>query len=635
MATGDDGENKSKIEGESKSFISQINKDITDVLESNTKGVKQILKEMDTVYSDLAKQMGLGRESAVAIKNNLGDAYSDVARLGGSMADIQAIQSDIFSSLGKSVLLNKDYYDDLYATQKVTGVGYKEMIIGFKDAGMSMLSINEKMTKVVNIGRQYGLSVQDISSKVVTNMSQLNRFNFKGGVDGLAKMAAQATAMRVEMSTTLDFAEKVYDPEGAIEMASAFQRLGVQQSDLLDPYRLMNLSANDPGELQKAIGDMTKSFTTLDEKGNVKIAPGGVKRLRQIAKETGMAYTELTKMGIGARELDEKMTKIKFPDFATPEQKEMLANITEMKDGEMKINFKGKMEDMNTVLSKIGNNKEEFEKLLESSKPKTMEELAKEQLTYTQSMDASLQALKGKTGYALAGTQVGEKFQAAEAQIYNGVVGAFEKSMNISKMREGFETNLGLVSDSLLKLVDGEGSFEEVSDAFSTAMGNINKGLGDFKESLKVNGSALEKEIMAGNNEYSKVIVKLIHKVADEAISTVAKNEKIDLSSYKDEKSDIKTETNNAVLVNETNKQIESTAKDLNIKPSDLEVKSKTTFDGKIQFDVDLKNAGSNVDKDKIEKMFESVLNNPAFMEKLIKQMENAQTNYGRNPMKK
>ena len=36
-------------------------------------------------------------------------------------------------------------------------------------------------------------------------------------------------------------------------MAAAMQRLGVAQSDLLDPLRLMDLSANDPTELQNQI----------------------------------------------------------------------------------------------------------------------------------------------------------------------------------------------------------------------------------------------------------------------------------------------------------------------------------------------------------------------------------------------
>ena len=74
----------------------------------------------------------------------------------------------------------------------------------------------------------------------------MNRFNFQDGVMGLTKMAAQASMLRFDMSKTADFADKVMNPQGAIEMASAFQRLGVMAGDLVDPFVLMDKSINDP-----------------------------------------------------------------------------------------------------------------------------------------------------------------------------------------------------------------------------------------------------------------------------------------------------------------------------------------------------------------------------------------------------
>jgi hypothetical protein len=113
-------------------------------------------------------------------------------------------------------------------------------------------------------------------------MESMNKYNFQGGVDGLAKMAAQASSMRIDMKTTLNFAEGLYNPEKAIEMSSALQRLGVTQSDLLDPLRLMDLSLNDPTELQNQLVQMTEQFVQLNEKGQFQIAPGQIRRLREI-----------------------------------------------------------------------------------------------------------------------------------------------------------------------------------------------------------------------------------------------------------------------------------------------------------------------------------------------------------------
>ena len=69
------------------------------------------------------------------------------------------------------------------------------------------------MQKIVDIARQQGVSVQAVSSQAVSNMESMNKYNFQGGVDGLAKMAAQAASLRIDMKSTLTFSENLYKPE--------------------------------------------------------------------------------------------------------------------------------------------------------------------------------------------------------------------------------------------------------------------------------------------------------------------------------------------------------------------------------------------------------------------------------------
>ena len=102
----------------------------------------------------------------------------------------------------------------------------------------------------------------DVSAK----MDLMNRFNFQDGVLGLTKMAAQASMLRFDMSNTFALAEKVLSPEGAIETAAAFQRLGVSAGALADPFQLMNQSINDPSGLQDSLANISKQFTYFDDK---------------------------------------------------------------------------------------------------------------------------------------------------------------------------------------------------------------------------------------------------------------------------------------------------------------------------------------------------------------------------------
>jgi hypothetical protein len=116
----------------------------------------------------------------------------------------------------------------------------------------------------------------------------------------------------------------------------------------------------------------------MNEKGQFEILPGAKRQMREIEKSLGLAPGHLAKMALGSAELEEKMSKIRFPEIATEEQKKMLANISEMKDGKVMIDVGGKQVELSEAMA--GKNKQQIDALIEASKPKSVEELAKGQL---------------------------------------------------------------------------------------------------------------------------------------------------------------------------------------------------------------------------------------------------------------
>lgn len=443
-------------------FLSKIG----DAIKSNldAKEIAKTVVELDDSAVGIAKAFGQGRENVQAIKASMADAYISVVKLGGELKDIVQIQKDASEALGRNLILSSESYEKLYATSEVTGVGAKTLITNFKDAGFSAYQAGSEMEKVVNQARAVGVSAQAVSSKVVENMSALNKFGFEGGVSGLAKMAAQATSLRIDMKTALDFAEKVYNPEQAIEMAAAFQRLGVANSELLDPLRLMDLSQNDPAELQNQIVKMTQSFAKFNEEtGKFEIPVGAQRQLREIAQQTGIGYEQLTKMALGAQELDMKLTKIKFPDTFTEEQKQLFANMSEMgKDGEFKITVDGSEMNLADAMAKAQNNPEFFKSLEESSKPKSMEELAKSQLTVLNSINADIKSLT-KVPMAVARGKTATQALELPAQLTKVMSETFDtQALSIKNLGKGFDEGAQDILKSLTSLASGEGSLTEV-----------------------------------------------------------------------------------------------------------------------------------------------------------------------------
>jgi hypothetical protein len=341
------------------------------------------------------------------------------------------------------------------------------------------------MLKVVNVARESGVNAVAVSETVLKNMNALNKYNFEGGVAGLAKMAAQATSLRIDMSQTLGFAEKVFNPEGAIEVAAAMQRLGVSQSSLLDPLKLMDLSQNDPAELQNQIAEMSKQFVQLGKDGHFEIMPGAKRQLREISSAMGISYDQLTKMALGSADLDKKMKEISFPS-ATEDQKKMIANMAEMgTGGEYMVKFTDKegtsQEKSVSELSK--DDVAALEKMANTA-PKSMEELAIDQLSATQDVVAAINSLGDRTGLGLAASNTG-------GQLLKGSRKGFEAVSNVPP--EGFSAkNIGKGTDELINDLSSGASLSDVFNKFKNkfikelgvAFDNVNEQMTKLKDEV-------------------------------------------------------------------------------------------------------------------------------------------------------
>ena len=591
-----------------KEVADMLGKTIVDVLKSNTQfeSIRKQIYDLDKDYSSISRTMGVGRESAIAIKSALADGTASVIKLGGAYSNLREIQEAAVKSLNRNVIVSSEYFEKLYATEKVTGQQSEILIKNFKDVGYSLYSVAEQMTTVVTRAREIGVSAQAVSSMVMSNISKLNLYNFSNGVDGLAKMASQASAMRFDMAQIFTTAEKAFSPEGAIEMAAAFQRLGVQQSELLDPLRLMNMSENDPEALQQSLTDLAKTFTEFDEKtGRIKILPGAQRRMREIASAAGMTGSEFAKMAIGAGELDLKLTKIKFPDFATEEQRQMLANITEMgKGGEMKINVSGELKNIEDVLKEVGGDKEKFEKLIEASKPVTMEDLAKQQLDVQTKQLAAIESLKGVTGRAIGSSKFGEMLIDASSQLTEEQVGLYQgKNLTPKKIREGIDANMGEFLGVIEQLSAGKGTVEDVGNVVGKMFTNLKNyamdtftEIGDIYEKSKIGLQTSENSLL---------------RTAGNVIET--------------DKNKIMTNNNtnqmqNLSFIPEVNKLTETKS------PTATETtkNEKVYVNGELDLNIKV-DAPSSMDRTQLN----NIINSVEFREKLIKIIDNAKTSDG------
>jgi hypothetical protein len=485
--------------------ISGLYKTVGDIIKSNitdTGNMLDVLLSVDRSAMDIAKSFGQGRENIKGLKMAMSEAFVEVAKMGGKYSDIAAIQGKVAADLGRNVILQSDTVEKLFATQQVTGQNAELVTKSFKDAGMSATLAADGMARVVNIARSQGVNAQAVSKLVVENMSNLNLYTFQGGVDGLAKMAAQATSMRINMQDTFRFSEKVFNPEGAIETAAALQRLGVTQSQLLDPLRLMDLAQNDPTELQNQIVKMTEQFVQLNEKGQFEILPDAKRQLREI--ETAMSYPagSLSKMALGAAEVADKMNKIKFTAGFTEDEQKFIANMAEMGEkGTYTLKVDGKDMGIDQAMDLFSKDKSKFDEFMKDSKPKTMEELAVAQLDTLKSMAAALNSMMNRTPIAMSGSKVGESILGGYREAYNIPARAFSESgaLDVKDITMKFDELGTGIGDLVDKIKDGTFSMSDIDKALS----DLGSGMDEFtKKQLKTSLDNLVnegKQIMNGN----------------------------------------------------------------------------------------------------------------------------------------
>jgi hypothetical protein len=426
--------------------------------------------------SDINRSFGETRTRYLEFSTAVSDSVADFVRLGGQATDVSATIAGIGEASRRNVVATRETLTEIFATAQYLGKTAGEITESFAIAGIEMSNIAEATEDSVDYIQSIGLNARTIMGDVASRMEYMNRFNFEGGVLGLSKMAAQASMLRFDMTETSKFADSVLNPEGAIQMASAFQRLGVASGDLVDPFILMDKSINDPEGLQDSIIELAKQFTIFDEKtGNFRINPGGVRLLKELEEQTGLNYENMTKTALAAADLDRRLSQISFDIQGSEEDKMLVANMAKMGEGNrFFVEFQDEQGKMQTqALDKLTDAQFQQIKQQAALRPQTMEEIARAQLDTDQLIARDIAALPLRLGYAIAGqTGLTRGIESLREGFDNFASEAYgpEAIPTTKEFREAFEKTGDVLKGAAENLIKGKGSIEDLQDALKRSV---------------------------------------------------------------------------------------------------------------------------------------------------------------------
>jgi len=371
--------------------------------------------DLDKKSADLVKTLGSGFQRSVELQRTLTLSIPQFVAMGLKADEASSTYESLIKKFNINLKLSDDQLVKLAATAKVTGVGADELARTFRDVGFSIDAVGDSMLDVTKIANQAGVTVASVAGAVSKNLEKLNLYNFDNGVKGLAKMAAQASRLGVDMEKVFSKSEELLSPEKAIDFAASLQRLGVTSSELLDPLRAMDLAQNDPVELQNQIVNLSKDFVRFNEQNNqFEILPGAKRRMREVANELGLSAGEFSKMAINAASFDEKLKKIKFSPEVSEDDRELVATMAQFNKGGVaqvrvtKFDSTGKPTGESELVdvNKLTADNIQSLKAEQALQGKTMEEIAVEQLSEAAKTNAILDERLTAYRYGMAQSEL-------------------------------------------------------------------------------------------------------------------------------------------------------------------------------------------------------------------------------------
>ena len=333
--------------------------------------------EMDKEIRNAVRSMAGGKGTYNMMYNSITKAAESTTMWGVGVKDLAIMQRGYSEAIGRSVMLTEDGYKAMAKLAEGTGLG-KEFAVEMAGA-MDNFNISAERTSTIvedtmNLAAKMGINGAAAVKSLQTNLKLAQRFSFKNGIEGLAKLATEAVKLKLDMEGIAGLAEKVFRPEGAIEMAAQLTTMGGNFAALGDPMQLMFKARNDMDAFAKDIGKASAEFVEFNkENGEFQIKNGlAADRMREIANITGISVEKLQEMAAAEARIQEirKNTSGRF----SKDDVEIIESMSKFdtKQGKWVINIDGQDKLVNdlraTDLDRIRKEKETLDKRAEEAR---------------------------------------------------------------------------------------------------------------------------------------------------------------------------------------------------------------------------------------------------------------------------
>ena len=409
---------KKNVEGIKKSyqqFTSALKKSFNIIKDST-----EFWRKQDEQITKMVATFGLTNDELKKYRDASYKAGVELAfQYGKTQEDMVKLQQGYAEATGKNIILTKDNYDAQFQLQQLMGEENSlAFTSGIEQFGVGINDARDRLYEIYKLNKTTGVSWSKTSKDLNNNLKLAQKYNFKGGLDNMMKMTVWANKMKINMQTIGSLADKISNPEAAIETAAKLQVLGGAFATMANPLQMLYESLDDVGGLAQRVEKMFDGMGRFDrDLGEVRIAGPDRLRVKAAAEAMGMSYEEA--MGIVNNKAKRTAVEqdVKFNPEITKDNRDFLATLAQWnnkdKQFEVRTYDEKNREYVNRNINELSN--EEIEKLRQEP-----DDDIRKIVENTFSINANIDKLVNGAKMALAATQEDKYGDTLRNQLKNG-----------------------------------------------------------------------------------------------------------------------------------------------------------------------------------------------------------------------
>lgn len=351
------------------------------------------LFEIEKSAKVAALELGIVSKNANGFRQNLYDTAKSTFDIGIHTKELAKIQGQYSSELGTSTQLSKEGLVAISEIAQGTMLGVEGAAAFAAEMykfNVSAADSGKYVEDIVKMSQKMGINSNKVLKSLQDNLKMANKYHFKGGIEGMAKMAAKAEKFRISMDSVSGMADQLFDIEGAVEMAARLNTMGGEWAKLGDPMKLMYQATNDMEGLQDSVINATAGMADFNATtGEFEFSSLEMRRMRELEKITGISAENMAEMAKNKA----KFSKVRTQMAGTGISDEMMEFVEAQaqfnkKSGKFEVKLEGVKEAIPVdKLSKVN------EKALKDTQ-KSLRERAEAQQTFDDLLQSTIEQMK-------------------------------------------------------------------------------------------------------------------------------------------------------------------------------------------------------------------------------------------------